>query len=116
MSGGINTAGTPRSVQATVYQIDSLHIYEVTKEELISMLGTSFSKSLFSVLTGISISACISFIITILTTTISNPKTYAVFVAVIIVFGFASLICGFFWIKAEIISYKTGNKYLKKSE
>lgn len=115
MSGQLNT-GTPRSVQATVHQIDDIHIYEVTRDELTSILGNSFTKSLFSVLTGISISACISFLITIWTTTISDPKVYATFVAVIIVFGLSSLICGFFWVKSEIVAYTTGNKYLKKGQ
>ena len=114
MSGGINTTGTTRSVQATVHPIDDLHIYEITKQELISILGTSFTKSLFSILTGVSVSACISFLISIYTTTISDPKTYAVFIAVIIVFGLCTLIFGFFWIKSEVIAYSTGKTYLKK--
>lgn len=112
MSSEINNTGTTRSVKATIHQIDDLHIYEITRDELISILGNNFAKSLFSVLTGISISGCVSFSITICTTTISNPKMYATFVALIIVFGIATLICGFFWIKSEIIAYKTGNRYL----
>jgi hypothetical protein len=111
MSGGISSS---RTVNATVHQIDDLHIYEITRQELISMVGNSFTKSLFSVLTGISISAFVSFWITIKTITITDPTTYAVFIAIIIVFALASIVCGFFWIKSEIIAYQTGDRYLKK--
>lgn len=114
MSGGINNTGTTRSVQATIHQIDDLHIYEITRDELTFILGNSFTKSLFSVLTGISISGCVSFLITVCTTTISSPKMYATFIALIMVFGLSTLICGFFWIKSEVIAYKTGNRYLNK--
>ena len=114
MSVGLNTTGSTRSVQATVHQIDELHIYELTKEELTFIVGNSYTKSLFSVLTGISISACVSFLITIWTTPILDPKVYATFVAIVIVFGLFTLICGFFWLKSEIIAFQTGNEYLKR--
>jgi hypothetical protein len=112
MSDGISTS---RSINATVHPIGDLHIYEVTREEFITIAGNSFTKSLFSVLTGISISAFISFLIAIKTTTITDSKTYAVFIAVIIVFLLSTLICGFFWIKAEVTAYFTGKKYLDRA-
>jgi len=105
---------TERSIKAIVHQIGDIDIVEITHGELGSIIGNSFIKSLFSILTGISISAFVSFWIAITTIEIKDPITNAIFIAVIIVFAFATLLCGLFWIKAEIKAYHLSRKYLLK--
>lgn len=115
MRGTLTTENkTERSIKATVHQIGNIEIIEITHGELSSIIGNSFVKSLFSILTGISISAFLSFWIALSTIEITDPKTYAIFVAVIIVFAFSTLICGLFWVKAEIKAYQLCRKYLLK--
>lgn len=103
-----------RTIKATVHQIDDINIIEITHVELSAIIGNSFTKSLFSVLTGISVSAFISFLITINTVTIADPRINAIFIAVILVFGLSTLICGLFWIKSEIKAYFLSKKYTLK--
>ena len=103
-----------RAIKATVHQIDDINIIEITHEELNSIIGNSFTKSLLSVLTGISVSAFISFWITLNTVTISDPKINAIFIAIILVFGLSTIICGLFWIKSELRAYNLSKKYSLK--
>jgi hypothetical protein len=103
------------TIEVTRHPLGGLHIYEVTEQDLQTLNQANFSRTIHSTLLGISFTAAVSFIIVLATVSISNPKQYASFVAVLLVSIFVFLYSLIMWIRAEILASKARKQITQKS-
>ncbi|MDQ3805633.1 MAG: hypothetical protein M3416_17615 [Acidobacteriota bacterium] len=74
----------------------------VFDHELMSLRMASFESSLYFALSGMSLSAFVSFLLAVTTGTITNDRTYAVYVAVTVVTAFLTLLFAGLAVAAQI--------------
>ena len=72
------------TIDAVEHPLSELHVYKITEQDLDTIKNASFSKSLYSIGTSVSLTALISFLTIVLTIEISNNNLYAIFIGIII--------------------------------
>lgn len=98
---------TAMTVIATRHPINSLHVYEITEQELEVIENANFLRTFYSMFVAASLSAGISFGLCLWTVPIVNSYTFASFIAVVAVSCVVLLASCVLWARAEWQIVKT---------
>jgi len=88
-------------LSATRHPIGTLHVYEVTGEELAVIENANFLRTFYTLFIGIGLSAAISFGLCLATVPIANAYLFATFAATVMVNVLVFIVFTVLWFRAE---------------